>query len=266
MDAKELFDRSDLAAAIVALNDDIKRHPTDARLRTFLFELLCFAGEYERAHRQLEVLGHQNEKTGIGVEIYKNILRAEGARRRVFREGIKPSFLFDPPEYVDLYVEAQNQLRGERAAEAKPLYERARQIRPEARGRLKGQPFTSFRDSDDRIAGVLEAIVRESYLWIPFERIHKVVISEPKHLRDLLWVPATVEIEDGPAGELFLPVLYAGSEEESDDKVRLGRMTEWIDLGEGLAGGVGQKTFLVDDREVSILEIGELEFEIMAVV
>ena len=66
MDAKELFDRSDLAAAIVALNDDIKRHPTDARLRTFLFELLCFAGEYERAHRQLEVLGSDSSNLAGG--------------------------------------------------------------------------------------------------------------------------------------------------------------------------------------------------------
>ena len=61
-------------------------------------------------------------------------------------------------------------------------------------------------------------------------------------------------------------MLYAGSELEVDDKVRLGRMTEWLDLGAGLVGGVGQKTFLVDDREVSILEVGELEFEVLAAV
>ena len=73
-------------------------------------------------------------------------------------------------------------------------------------------------------------------------------------------------MEDAPVGEVFLPVIYAGSELESDDKVRLGRVTEWVDLGGGLAGGVGQKTFLVDDREVSILELGELEFEVLAAV
>jgi len=81
-----------------------------------------------------------------------------------------------------------------------------------------------------------------------------------------LWVPASLEIEDGPVGDVFLPVLYAGSELEADDQVRLGRITEWVDLGAGLTGGVGQKTFLVDDREVSILEIGELEFEVLAAV
>ena len=67
MGAKELLDQHHLSAAISELNQDIKRHPTDARLRTFLFELLCFAGDYERAQRQLDVIGHQNEKVGIGV-------------------------------------------------------------------------------------------------------------------------------------------------------------------------------------------------------
>lgn len=266
MGAKELLDQHRLAAAITELTDDIKRHPTDARLRTFLFELLSFAGDYERAQHHLDVIGHQNEKAGIGVEVYKNILRAEAARRRFFTEGIKPGFLSDPPEYVMLSIDGQNQLREGHAAEAKSLYERAQRARPELRGRIKGHPFASFRDSDDRIAGILEVIVHESYVWIPFERIRKVVIPQPKHLRDLLWAPATLEIEEGPVGDVFLPVLYVGSELEADDKVRLGRMTEWLDLGAGLAGGVGQKTFLVDNREVSILEIGELEFEVLAAV
>ena len=266
MGAKELLSQHQLSAAITELNQDIKKQPTDARLRTFLFELLCFAGDYERAERQLDVVGHQNEKVGIGVEVYKSILRAETARRRFFAEGIKPTFLFDVPEHVTLYVDAQNQLREGHSAEAKALYDRAAQVRAEIRGRLKGHPFASFRDSDDRLVGILEVIVRDSYIWIPFERIRKVIISQPKHLRDLLWIPASVEMEDAPVGEVFLPVIYAGSELESDDKVRLGRVTEWVDLGGGLAGGIGQKTFLVDDREVSILELGELEFEVLAAV
>jgi len=39
-----------------ALLAELRDNPTDARRRTFLFELLCFAGEYERADKQLEVL------------------------------------------------------------------------------------------------------------------------------------------------------------------------------------------------------------------
>lgn len=264
MKAKDLLDANQLSAAVAELNQEVKRHPTDAHLRTFLFELLCFDGDYERAQRQLDVIGHQDEKVGIGVEVYRNILRAETARRRFFIEGIKPKFLSDPPEYVLLCVDAQSQLREGHAARAKELYECAHRMWPEVRGRMKGHPFAAFRDSDDRTAGILEVFLRDSYIWVPFERIRKAVIPQPKHLRDLLWVPASVEIEDGAAGDVFLPVLYIGSELDADDKVRLGRVTEWRDLGAGLAGGVGQKTFLVDDREISILEIGEVEFEALA--
>jgi type VI secretion system protein ImpE len=55
-------------------------------------------------------------------------------------------------------------------------------------------------------------------------------------------------------------VLYVGSHSEDNDQLRLGRITDWRGLGDGLAGGVGQKTFLVDDSELSILEIREIEF------
>jgi type VI secretion system protein ImpE len=264
MGAKELLDQNHLFAAIAELNQDIKRHPTDLRLRTFLFELLCFAGEYDRAVRQLDVIGHQNEKVGIGVEVYKNLLHAETVRRRYFAEGLKPRFLSDVPEHVTLCIDAHNQLREGHVTEAKTLYERSQLVRPQVRGRIKGQPFSSFRDSDDRTAGILEVIVRDSYVWVPFERIRKLIIPQPKRLRDLLWAPVSIETEDGAAGEVFVPVLYVGSELETDDKVRLGRITEWLDLGAGLAGGIGQKTFLVDDREVSILELGELEFKVLA--
>jgi type VI secretion system protein ImpE len=56
-----------------------------------------------------------------------------------------------------------------------------------------------------------------------------------------------------------VPVLYAGSEKDENEQVRLGRITEWVNLGEGLAGGVGQRTFIIDDGERSLLEIRELE-------
>jgi type VI secretion system protein ImpE len=264
MGAKELLDQDHLSAAITELSQDIKHHPTDARLRTFLFELLCFAGEYDRAVQQLDVIGHKNDKVGIGVEIYKQLLRAEADRRRYFVHGLKPRFLSEVPEHVALTMDANNQLREGHATEAKALHERVQSLRPPLRGRMKGHPFASFRDSDDRTAGILEVLLRDSYVWVPFERIRKIVVPQPKHLRDLLWTPVSIETEDGAAGEAFLPVLYTGSESNADDKVRLGRITEWLDLGAGLAGGIGQKTFLVDDREVSILEIGELEFEVLA--
>src|SRR6266481_6109993 len=47
MTAKELYREGKLTAAIQALGAELRDNPTDAQRRTFLFELLCFAGEYD---------------------------------------------------------------------------------------------------------------------------------------------------------------------------------------------------------------------------
>lgn len=262
MRAKELLDANQLSAAIAELNQDVKSHPADSRLRTFLFELLCFAGEHERAERQLDVIGLQNESVGIGVEVYRQLLRADKARQRWFAEGLKPTFLLEPPSWIQYQLEAGNRLRGQQAEEAKALLQEAAHSRPKLTGLVNGKPCADFRDSDDRLGPVLEVFLRENYVWLPFEQVKKITIPPPRQLRDLLWIPATIEAGEGAAGQVYLPVLYVGSHSEDNDQLRLGRITDWRGLGDGLAGGAGQKMFLVDDRELSLLEIREMEFQV----
>ena len=110
MKAKELLDANKLTAAIAEITQQVKSHPADHRLRTFLFETLCLAGEYERAERQLDVIGHQNESAGIGVEIYRQLIKAEQARERVFHKGARPTFVLPPPSYVEHHLEALHKL------------------------------------------------------------------------------------------------------------------------------------------------------------
>lgn len=265
MKAKELLDAGHLSAAIEQLNQDIRSHPADSRLRTFLFELLCFTGDYQRAERQLDVIGQQEATTEVGVQVYRNILVAESARRRVFSEGLLPGFLFDPPPYVPLHLEALGCLRAGNPAEAAVLLEASGGSRLPLTGRLDGQPFVDWRDGDDILAPVLEIIAHNSYVWLPFEQIKHLNISAPTRLRDLLWVPATLESHHGPVGDVYLPVLYAGSNEHADDRVRLGRMTDWHTAGEGLTLGVGQHLFFSDGQDKGMLEVRSLEFEAVSV-
>jgi len=56
MNPKELYQAGRLNDAIKALSAELRDNPTDTKRRTFLFEMLCFAGEYDRADKQLEVL------------------------------------------------------------------------------------------------------------------------------------------------------------------------------------------------------------------
>jgi type VI secretion system protein ImpE len=258
--AKELLDAGRLSAAIEQLNQEVRSHPTDSHLRTFLFELLCFAGDYQRAERQLDALGQQEATAEVGVQVYRNVLVAERARRRLFSEGLRPNFLLDPPRYVHLHLEAVNRLREGNPTEAIGLLEQSDSSRPHLKGRIEGQPFLECRDGDDILAPFLEVIVHNTYIWLPFEQIKHLTIMIPKRLRDLLWVPATLESHHGSVGEVFLPVLYAGSSEHADDQVKLGRMTDWQPVADGLAQGVGQHLLFIDGQDRGILEVREIEF------
>ena len=261
MTAKELLDVGKLSAAIEQLNKEVKAHPADARLRTFLFELLCFAGDYQRADRQLEVIGHQSASAEIGVQAYRQLMEAEKARQRLLSDGLQPNFLFPPPPYARLHLEAINRIRENQPADARALLEEAASSYPAVSGRLDGQPFSDFQDSDVLIGPFLEVVIQGKYTWLPFAQIKRLQVSPPKKLRDLLWTQAKLETTTGPAGEVFMPALYAGSSTSTDENIQLGRMTDWLPLGEGLTRGVGQRLFLVDDTERAILEVKEVEFD-----
>ena len=153
MDAQELFRAGRLADALKALSTEVRDNPTDARRRTFLFELLCFAGEYERADKQLEVLGQAGPSSELGVLVYRSALYAERQRQDLFTRG-------EYPKHPDA---------------------------PAFTGTFNGKPFTSFSDADPRIGTRLEIFAAGNYLWLPLEHVASVHIEPPKRLRDLLW-------------------------------------------------------------------------------
>ena len=84
MQAKELFQEGKLSEAIEALVGEVKANPNDGARRTFLFELSCLVGDWERAERQLDVIGHQSAEAELGVMVYRANMKAEQERRRVF--------------------------------------------------------------------------------------------------------------------------------------------------------------------------------------
>jgi type VI secretion system protein ImpE len=49
MNSRELYQAGRLDEAVQALGSELRNDPTDTKRRTFLFELLCFTGEYDRA-------------------------------------------------------------------------------------------------------------------------------------------------------------------------------------------------------------------------
>ncbi len=234
--AEDLYRQGKLDDAIAAATEKVRDHPEDVRARTFLFELLCFAGEYTRAERQLDVLADSGKDALMGTLLYHGALNAERTRQEMFEQRSYPG---GPP-----------------AAET-------------LRGSLNGKAFQSLRDADPRIGARLEVFAAGNYLWIPLEHISTLELEAPKRLRDLVWAPARLKV--GPSfqgqdlGEILLPALAPLSSQHPDDSVRLGRVTEWARDERGDEAPYGAKLFLVNGEEFPLLEIRKLEIESAAV-
>ncbi len=228
MKARELLKEARLTDAIESLGVELREDPTDAQRRSLLFELLAFAGDLNRAEKQLDILGQRGPDAGMGALLYRAAIHAERTRTDMFRKGETP-------------------------APGKG---------PGIAGALNGNPFTSIRDADPRIGDRLEVFAAGQYMWIPFEHLASVRIAPPRRLRDTLWTPATVRTGPGfkgtELGEVLLPVLAPLSADSDDDAVRLGRVTEWVAGDAGLDVPIGQKLLLIGDEEVPILEVREL--------
>ncbi len=258
----ELIRAGNLSGAIQEATQQVRAYPTDLTARVSLFELLCLIGEYDRAEKQLDVLEQQREKTDLGVQVYRNCLRAEKKRRRVYAGEVEPHFLNEPPSYIDLNLEAIRHAKEERFADARKALDRAEEERPALSGRLNDKVFQDFRDSDDFTAPVLELFVHDKFTWLPLQQIRTLEILPPKQLRDLLWASARIESVNGTKGEVIVPALYNGTSMDSNDQVRLGRLTDWRLIAEDLYRAAGLRMFLADDEDQSIFELKLVSFDV----
>jgi type VI secretion system protein ImpE len=257
--AREHYEAGDLKQAVTAALEDVRNHPEDVNRRGLLAELLCFAGELDRADRQLDALGHQDPAVSVGVGLFRHLIRAEQARQQFYAEGRLPEFLDQPSEALRLHLEASIHLREGRPAEAAELLARAEAQRPHPAGTCDGKAFDDFRDLDDLVAPVFEVLTSNGkYYWIPAERVEVVEFRPPARPRDLLWRRAHMVVRGGPDGEVYLPALYAGTHAAADDRARLGRVTEWQGGDGAPVRGVGQRTYLVGDDARPVLEIREI--------
>jgi type VI secretion system protein ImpE len=232
LQAQALYKEGKLSEAIASLNAELRDRPTDVQRRTFLFELLCFAGDYDRASKQLDVLVRGDPESTPGILAYQGILEAETERRKMFATGAFPASQKEP--------------------------------RP-VRGTINGQPFERLEDADPRVGARLEVYIGGRYSWIPLEHLASLRVERPEKLRDLLWARAHLKggapLDGAEIGDVLLPVLTPAASSHADENVRLGRVTEWVELDDGLEAPVGQKMLLVDDEEFPILEVRELEIE-----
>lgn len=226
--SQALYAAGQLGAAIEALGVELRNFPADAQRRTFLFELLTFAGDWSRAQKQLDVLAKNGHMAEAGTMLYRSALEAERVREHMFDTGDFPTTVAPSP----------------------------------VSGTLNGEPFASIEDADPRLGARLEVIAGGRYLWIPFAHLASLSMPAPARLRDLHWAPAQLRtgpsVADKELGEILLPALSVGAWRHAEDEIRLGRATDWEDLPSGDFAPVGQKLLRVDDRLVPLVDVREL--------
>ncbi len=259
-EAKKLLESGNLKGAVEAALAFVKANPTNPSARIFLFELSAFAGDWERAKRQLDVIGHQDTTAMIGSKIYEQCIIAEGKRADFFSKGAKPEFLSTPPDYIYGILMANTRFREGKLAEAKEILDKTEAERPAFACQVNGAAAEDFRDYNDLTSLILEVIIKDSYVWVPIEQIEKITFTAPKSLRDHFWLQATLETDNGTNGDIFLPALYHDSWRSSDDAVRLGKVTDWRDAGEDIFVGEGTKLFAVGGGHKTILDFQAIEF------
>jgi len=260
MDPKDLIKAGRLSEARNQLVQEVKSSPGDLGKRTLLFQALCFCGEWTRAEQHLEAIVVQDAKKESGVQVYRNLVQAEKERLGAIRLERRPSFLPATPPYAEMWFDAQTKVREEKFNEASELFDRIDAQLPALSGTVNGRSFVGFRDTDTFLSLFLEVLVHDRYVWIPLDSVRELSISPPNSLFDLLWIHAQVTTWEGLMLSCYLSVLYPESFTHEDERIRLGRMTDWKSLGGPFSKGMGQHVYEIGDQEEALLEIREVQF------
>ncbi len=257
-DAEELIAAGDPQGALELLQRQVREHAADAKLRVFLFQLLCVLGQWQRASTQLEVCGELDAATLPMVNTYREALKCELVREAVFAGKTTPIAFGQPQAWVAWLVEAlQAQARGD-AASAARLRTEAFDAAPATPGTLNDEAFEWIADADSRLGPVIEAVIKGRYCWVPFAAVAKVVIEAPVDLRDLVWAPAQFQLHNGGQTVALIPSRYAGSGASAAGALQLSRATEWLALAPDQFSGLGQRLLTTSGPELGLLEAREI--------
>jgi type VI secretion system protein ImpE len=190
------------------------------------------------------------------------LIRGEIARQQFFREGRLPEFLSEPSPVLRLHLDASIAIRDNQPQEATELLAQAEAQRTQVPGTSDGTAFDDCRDLDDLTAPFLEVLTSTGkYYWVPFQNIESLQFAPAERAMDLLWRTATLSVTDGTDGNVYVPVLYAGTCEQPDNQLRLGRGTDWLGGDGSPVRGIGQRMWLLGDEAKPIMQLHAITFQ-----
>lgn len=254
-----LLDVDAIDEAIGLMNGEVRSNPADVDRRARLAELLCFAGNFERADTILDSIAGLDPATAVGVALFRQLVRAARARGQFYTEGRVPEFLATPDPICALELRAAVLLREGAVQEAAALLETRDNQRSALAGVADSAAFDDFRDLDDVAAGHFEILTSTGkYYWVPTSAVLNLEFRKPERRRDLLWPRLHLSVAGGPEGEVFMPAIYASA--NSTVAQRLGHITDFEGGDGSPTAGLGLRSFLVGDECKTILELAAIEF------
>jgi len=258
LDSLEALRSGDIVAALDGCKQDVRRAPRDPRLRTFLFQLFCISGEWDRALTQLQVVRDLDPKTDAMATTYQSAIRCEILREKVYRGERTPTVFGDPGRWVPLIIEANRNLASGKRDEAARLRDAAFDEAPTTECVVNGTAREWVADADPRLGPVFEAVVEGKYMWIPCHRVKWLNVEAPADLRDQVWMPARFTWTNDGEAVALIPTRYPGSATSSDPLIQLARKTEWIEVDENWSLPIGQRMFVTDADEVALMDLRKL--------
>ena len=261
--AATLFRAGKLDDAIAAAQAALRKAPTDLNARVLLGELLAFSGNLERADVVLDAASAIDPGTALVVAEFRQLIRADMARRQLFRDGRVPEFLSDPTETQRLQLAALVALRAGDLAEAAKQASAAEAMRPRTSGQHGDVAFDDWRDADDLLAGSFEVLTTTGkYFWIPTERVLTLEFHAPKRPRDLLWRRASMSVAQGPDGDVYLPVIYATRRDHDATRSGSAAKPTGREAPDAPVRGIGQRLFMVGEEALGIMDLGNFRFTV----
>jgi len=259
--AEESVRAGRLDDALADLQAQVRKKPAEARLRTFLFQLLAVRGEWDRALTQLKVAGELDPASLSMVQTYQEALRCEVLRGEVFAGKRTPLLFGKPSEWMALLVQALSLSAAGKFEEARQLRDKAFEDAPATTGQIDGRAFSWIADADPRLGPQLEAIVNGRYYWIPFSRLKEVRVEKPTDLRDVAWLPVNLLLANGGETVALVPTRYPGSEKAADPRVIMARSTEWVEHPGETFLGLGQRLLATDQGEFPLMDVRSIQLD-----
>ncbi|WFS04181.1 type VI secretion system accessory protein TagJ [Rhizobium tumorigenes] len=254
----EALGRDALDEALQAAKAHIKAKPSDQDARHLYIDLLILTGDYERADNQCGLAATFAPEATMGFALLRNMLRGMAAREAWFATGAVPEFPGGPSDLDKLALRIGIANRTGDSGDTQKTLALLEEQRGELAMTWNGKPVSDFRDLDDRMPHALEVIMSGGgYLWVDFSKIAAIAVEPIARPRDLAFRSAELSLTDGAVASVLIPAIYPGS--GSDDKLRLGRETLWVEEPTGITTGRGQRCFLAGDDLVSFHDMQNLE-------